>query len=210
MSKSNIPKTLKWQVLHRDSYTCRYCGARGVPMAIDHVWPESKGGPTIYENLVTACEPCNSRKKDKLGIYPRPVDYLEKLNRAEAIINWHNEHLQQRADERAQQVVAEAEVAMQKQLSKIEAAFKFRRRVFAAIRGIPTIGIATLIFAGVLMIAQNYQVMTGDAPTRPAVLLVPYILFAVSMGMIPIYNRLLNWYTSWPYPKFDTKEGVTQ
>jgi 5-methylcytosine-specific restriction endonuclease McrA len=48
-------------------YTCQYCG--GQPgrsdLTIDHVMPRSRGGATTWENVVTACGPCNRRKGDR-------------------------------------------------------------------------------------------------------------------------------------------------
>ncbi|MCO4743952.1 MAG: HNH endonuclease [Proteobacteria bacterium] len=51
-------------VLIRDALTCQYCGSqppRG-KLTIDHVLPRSRGGDTSWDNIVTACAPCNSRK----------------------------------------------------------------------------------------------------------------------------------------------------
>lgn len=51
----------------RDSYRCQYCGAKPTLKGLnyDHVVPRSRGGPTTWENIVTACLPCNLRKGDK-------------------------------------------------------------------------------------------------------------------------------------------------
>lgn len=51
-------------VLARDMYTCQYCGAQPgrALLTIDHVVPRSRGGTTCWENVVTACAPCNRRK----------------------------------------------------------------------------------------------------------------------------------------------------
>lgn len=59
-----ISKRLRFEILRRDNYTCRYCGASApdVKLVVDHVKPEALGGQTVPENLVTACEPCNSGK----------------------------------------------------------------------------------------------------------------------------------------------------
>jgi 5-methylcytosine-specific restriction endonuclease McrA len=38
------------------------------------VLPISKGGKTSWENIVSACGPCNSRKSDKL-IKPKKLPY---------------------------------------------------------------------------------------------------------------------------------------
>jgi 5-methylcytosine-specific restriction endonuclease McrA len=54
-------------VLARDHYTCQYCGERlpKAKLTIDHVTPRSRGGETRWENIVTACGPCNRRKGDR-------------------------------------------------------------------------------------------------------------------------------------------------
>jgi 5-methylcytosine-specific restriction endonuclease McrA len=51
-------------ILARDHYTCQYCGAQPgkALLTIDHVVPRSRGGTTCWENVVTACAPCNRRK----------------------------------------------------------------------------------------------------------------------------------------------------
>jgi 5-methylcytosine-specific restriction endonuclease McrA len=48
-------------VFKRDNHTCVYCGTRE-NLTIDHVLPRSNGGRDSWENLVTACQKCNSRK----------------------------------------------------------------------------------------------------------------------------------------------------
>jgi hypothetical protein len=35
-------------------------------MTLDHVIPRSRGGESVWENVVTSCGPCNLRKGDKL------------------------------------------------------------------------------------------------------------------------------------------------
>lgn len=52
-------------IFERDDYTCQYCGARGVPLECDHVFPISKGGSNEDDNLVAACVPCNRSKGAK-------------------------------------------------------------------------------------------------------------------------------------------------
>jgi 5-methylcytosine-specific restriction endonuclease McrA len=51
-------------VFARDGHRCQYCGAGAEN--IDHVIPRSRGGQHIWENVVAACRPCNSRKQDHL------------------------------------------------------------------------------------------------------------------------------------------------
>ncbi|MCU1346381.1 MAG: hypothetical protein JWL70_2647 [Acidimicrobiia bacterium] len=50
-------------VLARDEHRCQYCGANAD--SIDHVVPRSRGGEHCWENVVAACRPCNTRKRDR-------------------------------------------------------------------------------------------------------------------------------------------------
>lgn len=51
-------------VFARDGSRCQYCAAPAE--SIDHVVPRSKGGEHIWENVVAACRPCNTRKRDRM------------------------------------------------------------------------------------------------------------------------------------------------
>lgn len=60
---------LRFQVLKRDNFSCRKCGASPVKdprveLHIDHILPWSKGGETILENLETLCVKCNLGKSN--------------------------------------------------------------------------------------------------------------------------------------------------
>lgn len=56
----------KKNILKRDAHTCQYCGRNGGErMTIDHIIPKSLGGRTVWENVVSACRPCNLRKGNK-------------------------------------------------------------------------------------------------------------------------------------------------
>ena len=60
---------LRFRVFERDGFKCVYCGAAAADGAIlqaDHVFPASKGGPATMDNLVTACQPCNIGKRDRV------------------------------------------------------------------------------------------------------------------------------------------------
>ena len=51
-------------IMLRDAHQCQYCN-KHLPVRdlnIDHVLPRSRGGGDSWENLVTACRPCNLRK----------------------------------------------------------------------------------------------------------------------------------------------------
>ncbi|MEV5751246.1 HNH endonuclease [Actinoallomurus sp. NPDC052308] len=47
----------------RDGGLCAYCGGRG--NTVDHIFPQSRGGGSTWENTVLACGPCNNRKRDR-------------------------------------------------------------------------------------------------------------------------------------------------
>jgi len=51
----------------RDAQLCMYCGQHGTRPVLtrDHVMPLSKGGLDVWENVVTACFHCNSRKSNR-------------------------------------------------------------------------------------------------------------------------------------------------
>lgn len=61
----SVSKRVRYEVMRRDNYACRYCGATaesGATLVIDHVVPESLGGASEPGNLATACRDCNSGK----------------------------------------------------------------------------------------------------------------------------------------------------
>jgi 5-methylcytosine-specific restriction endonuclease McrA len=51
----------------RDRFTCQLCGQQlpAEDLTFDHVVPRSKGGRTTWENIITACVPCNSAKANR-------------------------------------------------------------------------------------------------------------------------------------------------
>jgi HNH endonuclease len=55
---------LRFEILRRDKYACRYCGSQApdVRLTVDHVVPEALGGSDDPSNLVTACTSCNAGK----------------------------------------------------------------------------------------------------------------------------------------------------
>lgn len=75
-------------VYKRDSYHCQYCGVKkmGSELTLDHIVPKSKfqdgENPTYYENVVTACKPCNAKKADKscadANMFPMQKPYTPK------------------------------------------------------------------------------------------------------------------------------------
>lgn len=52
-------------ILQKYDYTCVYCGAKDVPLEMEHVVPRAKGGTNRTSNLVLACKKCNQKKGSK-------------------------------------------------------------------------------------------------------------------------------------------------
>ena len=57
-AQRHIDKEMQWKVWRRDEFRCRYCG-QARPLTVDHVVTWEEGGPTIPENLISCCQPCN-------------------------------------------------------------------------------------------------------------------------------------------------------
>ncbi len=75
------PAFTRFNVFLRDRFICQYCG-QGLPtheLTFDHIVPRSKGGRTVWTNVVTACGACNLRKGNRLPreaqMYPRHVPH---------------------------------------------------------------------------------------------------------------------------------------
>jgi 5-methylcytosine-specific restriction endonuclease McrA len=49
-------------LLEKWGRTCAYCGAKGVPLQMEHIQPRSKGGSNRISNLTLACQCCNQQK----------------------------------------------------------------------------------------------------------------------------------------------------
>ena len=65
-ARDPLPAQLRFRILTRDGFRCRYCGrpgsAPGVVLHVDHVVPRAAGGATTEDNLLTACDECNLGK----------------------------------------------------------------------------------------------------------------------------------------------------
>lgn len=72
-----LPSKLRFKILHRDGFKCRYCGATSDDdqLHIDHVYPVSAGGDDSEDNLVTSCASCNMGKSGQ--ILDEPDDHNE-------------------------------------------------------------------------------------------------------------------------------------
>jgi 5-methylcytosine-specific restriction endonuclease McrA len=63
---SRNPAFTRFNVFLRDRFTCQYCGSRD-DLTFDHLIPRSRGGMTTWDNVVTACSPCNLAKGGMLA-----------------------------------------------------------------------------------------------------------------------------------------------
>jgi 5-methylcytosine-specific restriction endonuclease McrA len=65
---SRMPAFTRFNVFLRDGFSCQYCShRRATPeLTFDHVIPRARGGRTSWDNVVTACGPCNLRKGSKM------------------------------------------------------------------------------------------------------------------------------------------------
>jgi len=87
----HVPRRFRRQVTNtflfaRDRYRCQYCGRHATELKLrealtrDHLIPLSRGGTNDWNNVVTACSPCNTRKGNRLpeeiGMHPltHPVE----------------------------------------------------------------------------------------------------------------------------------------
>ena len=59
------PAFTRFNVFLRDGFQCQYCGS-GRDLTFDHLIPRSRGGLTTWENVISACSPCNLRKGNRL------------------------------------------------------------------------------------------------------------------------------------------------
>jgi len=58
-------KLTRLEIFNRDQYICQYCGKETHQLTLDHVVPRHRGGEHTWENVVSACVPCNRRKAGK-------------------------------------------------------------------------------------------------------------------------------------------------
>jgi len=62
--KQYIPLNLRRAVIDRDGLHCVFCDEdlTDKEIHLDHIIPESRGGPTTYNNLQVTCRKCNTSK----------------------------------------------------------------------------------------------------------------------------------------------------
>jgi 5-methylcytosine-specific restriction endonuclease McrA len=67
----HVPRSVKRKISRpvlfaRDGWRCGYCGSSTSKLTLDHIVPRSRGGESVWENVVASCAPCNRRKGDRL------------------------------------------------------------------------------------------------------------------------------------------------
>lgn len=83
------PKFSRRNVYLRDDYTCQYCGKKfkAEDLTFDHLIPRTLGGHTTWDNIVTACRECNSKKGGKrmeeIGMKPLKMPCIPTIKELE-------------------------------------------------------------------------------------------------------------------------------
>ena len=57
-----VRRLTRLEVFHRDQYTCQYCSKKTQQLTLEHIVPRYRGGEHTWENVVSACIPCNRHK----------------------------------------------------------------------------------------------------------------------------------------------------
>lgn len=76
VSRKRGVKFSRMNVYTRDNFVCQYCTKKfpARMLTYDHVIPRAAGGKTCWENIVTACSTCNTKKADmtcdESGMFP--------------------------------------------------------------------------------------------------------------------------------------------
>jgi hypothetical protein len=57
----------KSHLVKRDRHLCAYCGGKfkAEDLRMEHVIPDSRGGPKSWTNIVSSCQFCNDKKRDR-------------------------------------------------------------------------------------------------------------------------------------------------
>lgn len=78
-ARSPLGTGVRFQILQRDGFTCKFCGSRpgNDRLHVDHLLPWSKGGSNDEANLVTACDRCNVGKRDSIAVPLSMCDGLD-------------------------------------------------------------------------------------------------------------------------------------
>jgi hypothetical protein len=87
---TRLSKTLRFAILARDGFRCRYCG-RGAPtveLHVDHYVSQARGGSDDATNLVASCADCNHGKSDGILIPADDGFRVDQTARAKRTKKW--------------------------------------------------------------------------------------------------------------------------
>jgi len=68
-------------LLQKWDRTCLYCGAKDIPLQVEHIHPRAKGGSNRLSNLTLSCEKCNVKKgtKDVKDFLKKDPEKLKRI-----------------------------------------------------------------------------------------------------------------------------------
>jgi hypothetical protein len=86
---ARLKKQIRFAILQRDNFACRYCGRRApdVVLHVDHIEPTSRGGTDDPANLTAACEDCNGGKRDTLIAFPEWLKKIQTARERDALLH---------------------------------------------------------------------------------------------------------------------------
>jgi hypothetical protein len=104
--------SLRFAVFQRDEFTCQYCGKKSPEaiLEVDHMHPESQGGVTELENLITSCFECNRGKGVRLlssvpvefDVHEKAIAIVERERQIHELNFWRAKQRQREEKEIAQ------------------------------------------------------------------------------------------------------------
>ena len=80
-SRKYTKLSLRWKIMLRDGFKCKYCGRSSnddVVLHVDHILARSHGGNDDLDNLITSCRECNLGKSASL-LEEHEIEKIHKL-----------------------------------------------------------------------------------------------------------------------------------
>ena len=66
VERGKVTNKMRFFIYQRDGYRCKKCGRQTKDLEIDHIYPISKGGKSVADNLQTLCRRCNLLKSNHI------------------------------------------------------------------------------------------------------------------------------------------------
>jgi len=97
LKKRQVVAFTRANIYARDEFTCQYCATQfnTNDLTFDHVIPVAQGGRRGWENIVTACAPCNRKKADRtpeqagMKLLHKPRRPLVLAPNMKLTVGWH-------------------------------------------------------------------------------------------------------------------------